>query len=258
MNLDRIKSLGNRHLLFLTFSTTIFLKSVVFTAVTAQLAMPNALWTGYADIFTAFWIGKLLPALLLGAFVYLPLRRQWWTIVVCLLTDVWILADLFYFKANGFHLTPEVIAMADNMQGFESSLLGLLGWDVYVFPLITIGYTIAYFVLRLPKHNVRSGKTFGIILAISLLADCGSNYNFDSNFYNIRQGIDPSPSFSERLQRAFPFGFAYRAAKNSIFSWMPDLAELNFIKGYLFNQSYLTYQPCTFIRHGSLKSTHSH
>ena len=77
-----------------------------------------------------------MPVLFLSAFVFIA-KRQYWTIVVNILLDIWCIANLFYFKANGFFLTFDMIFMVDNMDGFWSSLNAYMGWDIMMFLFIT-------------------------------------------------------------------------------------------------------------------------
>ena len=108
-NLRSWLTYGNRSkwLVFFLFASTLFVKTMVFHWTTMHSILFSSLWKAPLAFF-AFWGGKLVPVLFLSAFVFIT-KRQYWTIVINLLLDIWCIANLFYVKANGFFLTFDMI-----------------------------------------------------------------------------------------------------------------------------------------------------
>lgn len=235
--MNKLIALFRKHGLFLIFAFTIFLKVVLFRMSTAHLDKLDTLLT-YPAFFFISWFGKVLPAVIIASFVYLCRRHQWWTIVLSILIDIWIISNLFYFKANGLYLTYEAMTMAGNLRGFESSLLALLDWAVYVIPIITLGYVIIYFLLRLKDRQERSIKSFLTWCLSFLLLDCVSNYTYWYSPY-----VFPDTSFKEKITKAWPFGLVYQDAHVCLFG------VDGFAKEYMYYQSVLSYFPSSILYH---------
>ncbi|MBE6330756.1 MAG: hypothetical protein E7070_00410 [Bacteroidales bacterium] len=235
--MKKLTALLRKHGLFFVFAFTIFLKVVVFRMATAHVDKWQELLT-YPTFFFISWFGKVLPAVIIASFVYLCHRHQWWTIVFSLVIDVWIVANLFYFKANGLYLTYEAMTMAGNLHGFENSLLALLGWDVYIIPLITLGYVFLYFFLRLGHRQKQSIKCGLAWIFSFLLLDCVSNYTYWYNPF-----VFPDTSFKEKITKAWPFGLVYQDAHVCLFG------VDGFAKEYMYYQSVLSYFPASILYH---------
>lgn len=125
-------------LVFCLFALTILAKTLLFN------------WLVFADVEENYWMyvitslpQKIVPALFIASFVFVT-KRPIWTIVANLMIDIWIIANLFYFKANGYFLSFEVMTKVDNMDGFWDSLKSYFGWDIAIFPIITIIYSLLY------------------------------------------------------------------------------------------------------------------
>ena len=99
----------------------LFLKTMIFHWACFHSVLISSLWKNPTEFFR-FWGGKITPVLFLGSFVFLT-KRYGWTVIVHVLTDIWLIANLFYYKANTFFLSVETMKMADNMSGFWDSLL---------------------------------------------------------------------------------------------------------------------------------------
>ena len=235
-----------RHFLFALFAFSLFAKNVLFRMATAHLDLFDTLCE-YPGNFFVFWFGKLLPAVVIASFVYL-FRKQWWTIVISLLTDLWILSNLFYFKANGLYLMPKEVMMAGNLHGFENSVLALMGWDVYVILLVSVVYIIGYFALSASKKQCFSIKCFGWVMGLSLLVDCWSNYYFNSQFYLVKEKIVPAPTFEQKMAHAWPFGLVYHDATTTRYNKEECLSmESNFAHDYLYSQSVISFLPAQWL-----------
>ena len=250
MNRCTLKSIGHKHLLFLIFALSIFLKVVAFRIATAHLDLLDTL-REYPGNFLVFWIGKLLPAVVIASFVYIT-RQKWWTIVDSLLIDLWIISNLLYFKANGLYLTPEAIMMAGNLHGFENSVLALLGWDVYAILLITAAYIVSCIAIDyLPTIQQKKlyKRLFFIYISLALLADCWSNYHFNPDYYLEKEyGVTP-PTFDVRITHAWPFGLVYYHTVSKVRYEACDTGQLynGFAHDHLYFQSVISFLPAMWL-----------
>lgn len=117
-------------------------------------------------------VGDMLSiALLLSAPVLLSRRRPWWTLVLLLAMNIWMYANVVYYNVWNHLLTVDMIRMAGNLRGFESSVT--VGWNtdmLYWLALPDVAYTILL-CLSLPFTLQRSGriKSFLIALAVYLV-----------------------------------------------------------------------------------------
>ena len=137
--LQQIKSYlskGNRAqwCVFIAFALVIFIKCILFHWFCFHSVLISSLWRNPFEFFR-FWGGKIVPALFLGSFVF-STRQYWWTVIVNFICDIWLIANLFYYKANTLFLSLETMKMADNLNGFWDSLYTYMGWDIIVFILI--------------------------------------------------------------------------------------------------------------------------
>ena len=123
---------GNRSkwLIFISLCFVLFLKTVLFQYLICRNIYISSLWKN-PTIFFAFWGGKIAPVIVLSAFIWIA-KKQWWTMIVCLLIDIWIVANVFYFKANGMLLTVESMLMVDNLNGFWDSLKIFMNIEIFI------------------------------------------------------------------------------------------------------------------------------
>lgn len=209
MNLNSIRAFfakGNRAkwLVFTLFCMVLFIKTMIFhNSVGFEF---KHLIPGHIIAFFVFWSAKLAPILFLGSFVFIA-KRQWWTIIVNVIIDLWAIANLFYFKANNLFLSVEMVMMADNLDGFWDSLYSYMGWDIYSFILLTISYiiiTIPIMVMHTGKRNI---LFFFIIIAMSLIAECGINA-YQQIKLNTSNRIDQTKKnkLGRKYMHFYPFG----------------------------------------------------
>ena len=112
---------------------------------------------------------KIVPALLIASFVFVT-KRPIWTIVANLLVDIWIIANLFYFKANGYFLAYEVMTMVGNMDGFWDSLWSYMGWDIAIFPILTLIYAL---LIPYNYDAPKKYKCFVLLIVSALVINIG-------------------------------------------------------------------------------------
>ena len=170
---------GNRTAwtVFFLFSVVLFVKTMIFHWACFHSVLISSLWTNPTEFFR-FWGGKVAPILFLGSFVFIT-KRYWWTIVANLLVDIWLITNLFYYKANTLFLSVETMKMADNMSGFWDSLLAYMGWDIFIMPVSTILYIIVVLLLHLQHAYHRKYPHFMITLITSIAIMMLCNYFYE-------------------------------------------------------------------------------
>ena len=159
--------------IFTVFAFTIFLKCILFHYFCYGYVAVSSLWMSPVDFF-AFYVSKLVSAVLIASFVFL-FKKQWWTIIMSLLIDVWMIANLVYFRSYGLFLNVDALSMAGNLSGFTKSILTYLNWKTLVFLLITILFSICVFI---SKSKEKKYNLFIISLCLAFLF-----YGLDLLFY---------------------------------------------------------------------------
>lgn len=248
--LQKIKSFlskGNhaQWCVFFLLVFTIFVKGVLFHWNCYHSVLISSLWHTPAEFFR-FWGGKLVPALFIGSFVFLT-KKNWWTIIANLIADIWLIANMFYFKANSLFLSYETMQMADNMSGFWSSLYSYLGWDIYIYLVLTILYVICYLQFRKVTNNRKIVK-FAFVFAFSIILSIVDNIcyakvmNIWANDTEETAMVHSQMLAGERFTKYYPFGnAAYYATVESCTDYN---AWANF---YIKDYSIYSYFPATFI-----------
>ena len=222
---------GNRTAwaVFILFALVLFLKTMIFHWTCFHSVLISSLWKNPTEFFR-FWGGKITPVLFLGSFVFLT-KRYGWTIIVHVLTDIWLIANLFYYKANTLFLSVETMKMADNMSGFWDSLLTYMGWDIFIMPILSLFYVGVLWLLRLYHSSKRKYPHFAVTMISSIALAVLCNY-FIGMIYR-KYDTNAKIYF-------FPFGDIYRVAK-------VELWEDFGCNRYIMNQSIISYFPACFV-----------
>ena len=239
---------GNRSkwMICLLFAFSLFVKTILFHWTTQHSILLSSLWMAPAAFF-AFWGGKLVPVLFLSAFVFIT-KRQYWTIVVNILLDIWCVANLFYFKANGFFLTFDMIFMADNMDGFWSSLNAYMGWDIEMFLFITGIYIAICCLTKIFSTTKRYTIISVLMIIFSFLWASLTNFLYQKINYD-KYGKPNKGQLVEQITRiqcqyCFPFGNFY---KDVILggAWL-EKGDW-WVKDYINNNSIISYFPAMLL-----------
>ena len=183
---------------FILLLSVIFVKSVLLNLM-CYSAEP-----GYIKTLIFSLPQKLVPALLVAGFVFVA-KHQWWTIIANVLVDIWIIANLFYFKANGIFLSYEIMTMAGNLDGYWGSLLNYIGWDIVVYPIITIIYSILIWGVESKKRNY--WYTCMIVFA-ALVLTFG-----DQVIHKVHKTDQGQSSIKTQLRYCLPFAHAISYAQ---------------------------------------------
>ncbi|MBO7368068.1 MAG: hypothetical protein J6U24_05675, partial [Paludibacteraceae bacterium] len=135
-----------------------------------------------------------MTAIATAAVVASPLfltKKNRWTIVLALILDAWIIANLFYYRANSLFLSINAISMAGNMNGFWASLKTYASWTMLAFPFSTLLYGLFLHFFVEKKFEKRSITGFIVSLVVAFASYAVSVVNdWIGAYYNIREHVD--------------------------------------------------------------------
>lgn len=121
-------------------------------------------WT-IADIFI-----KSAAAILIALLATIT-QRNYPIFIVLVITDIWLMANIVYFRANHLFITWHLLWIVNNLDGFESSVLPYLSWELCLFPLLTL-VTIVLCWLSFKKMKI--GIIISVCVCGAFLSLCGS------------------------------------------------------------------------------------
>ena len=149
----------NKHsvIVFMTFTLLILLQCIVFHYSCFRYIAFSSLWHAPTE-FIAFYASKLLPAVFISSFIFLT-KHYWWTIIISVLIDLWMIANIIYYRANDLFINADAISMVDNMNGFWSSIWLYVNWECVVILIFSVLYILFISIIK----NVKA-KEFGLIV----------------------------------------------------------------------------------------------
>ncbi len=148
--------------LFILYALVIFITVMAAHWFFFHSVYISSLWKN-TSVFLGFWLPKICISLFFAFFVLIS-KRKWWTVILLCIIDVWIIANLLYYRTNGYPLTLPSIMMASNLQGFESSIAFYWNWQCSFFLILTCLYAIT---LPFFQHKVCHKR--GIIVTMLLI-----------------------------------------------------------------------------------------
>lgn len=193
---QKIKSIlskGNRAqwFLFALFALTIFLQCCLFHWLAFHSILISSLWKN-PMAFWAFYLPKISISLFIASFVFL-FRRKGWTIVVSILINIWIIAELIYFRANRILLDAQSFTLISNMDGFWSSVPMYMYASDLILLLPNLLLILCIITFASEKRSTLSAI---VIIGLALVANIGGClatryvYDFlyklphDKNYFN--------------------------------------------------------------------------
>ena len=111
------------------------------------------------DLQVAAYIGTVAASVGLASVIFLGKKKYPDIILMCIM-DVWMLANIIYYQANFIWIDWQVIVNADQIRGFESSIISYLNWKQLLFPLITVLTVFAVFRVSSNHRKERCWGTF--------------------------------------------------------------------------------------------------
>ena len=234
-------------ILFFIFSFSLFLKGMLFHIYCFHSVLLSSLFHHPLEFFR-FWGGKVVPVFFLSSFVFVA-RNKIWTIGIHILIDIWLIANMFYFNANGLFLSLETMKLVDNLTGFWDSLFVFFRWQMLLYPIITLlyGLCLLYFKRMLFK---RKPLLFCLTLTLSLLIAVVDNLCFRVIYktWSVNDEIMGviASNIMERQDFVyfFPFGHVYFHA--CIDQWNDDDYN-SWARNYIKDYSIISYFPSCFL-----------
>lgn len=145
---------------------------VPFFAILFKFFLFDAIWCYYTT-FQPFSKWPLyvtsVSAAMLVALPYILSRRRWVGVTMMVLTDIWLVANLMYFRTYFSAIPPSSYFLAGNLADFMPAVAGSLNVCDALFPLSTAGAIIMMFKLRKTRGAVAlpfSRLFYVIVLAV--------------------------------------------------------------------------------------------
>lgn len=149
---------------FVLFATILFVQCILFHYSCFHYVAISSLWTAPRE-FVSFYVTKLFPACFIASFIFVT-KNRWWVLVVSVLIDVWLIANIIYYRANDFFLDLETISIVGNLEGFEDSIAMYLNLSILEILICTIPLVL---IIRREKQRHLKKFFFMIGIAICLL-----------------------------------------------------------------------------------------
>ncbi|MBQ0090413.1 MAG: sulfatase-like hydrolase/transferase [Prevotellaceae bacterium] len=158
---------NNEYLLFKNNVTDwiiglVFFLSIIAQCIIFQYLIYNTIYCSLPSI-----CFKLSIAAFLSCFSFLT-KRKYWIILVSFLIEIWLIAELMYYRANGFFLDGCAMTMVGNMDGFWGSLWMLIRPLDVLSLLPLIGVIICVCLCRV---NTSNHYCFYLLFAISMIVN---------------------------------------------------------------------------------------
>lgn len=129
-------------------------------------------------IFWQFYFPKLVPCVII-MWLFMITHKKWWIIPVLAFIDIWCIANLTYYNANELFLNLDAIRMAENMEGFWSSLRLYITYQNMIFVFSTCIFCVIWYALTARKSHKRikiSSSLRWLSVIVPILFAITSNY----------------------------------------------------------------------------------
>ncbi len=83
------------------------------------------------------WLTKLILSVLL-TLPLVAIRKKWYVALICVVLDLWLIANLMYFRSYYTVIPFSSYLLAGNLADFQASVWESLRWCDIVFPMTTI------------------------------------------------------------------------------------------------------------------------
>ena len=227
-------------LTFATVSVVVFFKNLLFHYSCFGYLAFSSLWTNPTDFF-AFYFAKISPAIFIAAFVFI-FKRKWWICVVSLLLDLWLISNMIYYRANGFFLDIDTIAMAGNMDGFWNSVWTYINWTVYAVPFTTVllcVYCIFSSKISCVNRASKSWRVFAIAMVVVAVLGL---YNW---FWGAKNTKETAPGANDGWKYNFITAVEATASGNTMYfatnQWIESQSCMHFFPAMLYYYLYQRY-----------------
>ena len=103
-----------------------YLKCTLFNWYCFHSILISSLWHR-PYVFFAFWMPKISISIFIASFVFIT-KKFGWSIIILFLVDIWMLANLLYFRSSSTFIDVFAISMIGNMEGFWNSIWLYTSW----------------------------------------------------------------------------------------------------------------------------------
>lgn len=167
---------------FISFALLLFAKCLIFHWNVYHAFLISSIVSNPL-IFWSFWLPKIGVTLCIASLVFWS-KRNWWTIVVALLIDTWMLANMFYLRSNGILFNGYTLTMASNMDGFWSSIWVLFEWKDFVPYLLTLAYSFFLLILnrKVEERYIKTGACWLLCTVLVYWYSFGLNYRLSVRY----------------------------------------------------------------------------
>ena len=116
------------------------------------------------------WLANAAAALIVALPVLLT-RRKYPVFVILGVTDVWLTANIIYYRSYRLFITWHLLKLTSNMDGFWNSIVPYLSVSLLVFPALTV---LAAVCLLWESQRARWYEVCTVLVAGVLLSIGGS------------------------------------------------------------------------------------
>ena len=198
---------------------------VVFSAFAVLIFVQTLIFDHFAfreiALYTSFWetasmiLSKLAAALLFASLTFL-LRDKRWLILLSVIIDAWMVANLIYMRNNHILLDAEAFNMSGNLHGYFWSVLIYVELEI---DLIFFGMTALFSLLfKLTKRSPRSWKAWLIVLVLSIGLRQGATGMFvhAQKQHQVPSRYDVLPFIREHREPVYGIHFPTTVAHTSV------------------------------------------
>lgn len=155
---------------FIVFAVAIFLKCFLFNLFAFESLIPDSKKIRYI---AAFFCGKASISIFIASFIFL-FKRYTWTIILSILLDIWCIGNLIYLRCSELLINLDCFKLIDQLNGFESSILSAIDYQIFLFPIITIIYSHLLLKIRRKRSVIAFTlkSRFVFFTALLLLTSC--------------------------------------------------------------------------------------
>jgi len=208
-------SVGNRTnwCVFAFMAVLFFVQTLVFDHFAfREFAVYTSTQNGFALIFS-----KIAASVLFASLTFI-LRNKRWLILLSVIVDVWLVANLIYMRNNHIVLDAEAFNMSSNLHGYFWSVLIYVEWriDIIFFALTALLAFLLFFFV--PKHTKRSWKPWLIVIVASIALRLGAEGLFVNaqKKQNVESRYDVLPFIREHREPVYGIHFPMAVANTSI------------------------------------------
>lgn len=163
-NLHIVKDRGRRDswVIFGTFLGMTLFKTILFN----KFAFHSLVMSYEFCAMMSWWLPKIAAAALFASAAFI-LRDKRWMVLISLIVDTWIVANLIYIRNNHILLDAEAFNMSANINGYSASILVYIEWWIdLIFYAMTALFGI---IFRRSKRTNRMWVTYAVVLVATVV-----------------------------------------------------------------------------------------